>query len=47
MKPRMHIWPFKGTPHPVGEKHKSAPKGSTHWNKKEIAIANNKYKEGK
>jgi hypothetical protein len=31
----------------VGEKHKKAPKGSTHWNKKEIGIANNTYKEGK
>jgi hypothetical protein len=30
----------------VGEKHKKAPKGSTHWRDKEIAIANNKYKEG-
>jgi hypothetical protein len=31
----------------VGEKHKQAPRGATHWNKKEIAIANNKYTEGK
>ena len=44
--PRMHIWPFKGTPHPVGEKHKDAPKGSTHWKDSEISISDNKYKEG-
>jgi len=30
----------------VGEKHKDAPKGSTHWKNSEIAVANNKYKEG-
>ena len=29
----------------MGEKHKQAPRGATHWNKKEIAIANNKYIE--
>lgn len=43
---RMHIWPVKGTPHPVGEKHKEAPKGSTHWEDSDFIIANNKYKEG-
>jgi hypothetical protein len=31
----------------VGEKHKNAPNGASHWRHKEIAIANNKYKEGK
>jgi hypothetical protein len=31
----------------VGEKHKNAPPGATHWRKKEIIIANNKYKEGR
>ena len=29
----------------MGEKHKKAPKGAKHWNKKEIVIANNKYKD--
>ena len=47
MKQRMHIWPFKGTPHPVDEKHTKAPNGSSHWNKSEFMVAKNEYKEGK
>ena len=47
MKPRMHIWPYKGTPHPVGEKHGKAPKGNTHWRNTEIMIGNTNYREGK
>jgi hypothetical protein len=46
MYKKMHIWPFKGTPHSVNEKHTKAPKGATHWNKSEFILANNKYKEG-
>jgi hypothetical protein len=41
MKPKMHIWPKKGTLHPVGEKHGKSKKS------KGYKIANNKYKEGK
>jgi len=47
MKKGFHIWPFSGKPHPVGQRHRKAPKGSSHWNKSEWSIGNTKYKEGK
>ena len=43
----MHIWPFEGTPHPVGKRHEEAPVGNTHWEGSEFVIADNKYKQGK
>ncbi len=47
MGKKMHIWPHEGTPHPVGKRHKKAPKGSSHWKNTEIVVASNKYKQGK
>ena len=43
---KQHMWPFEGKAHPVGKRHKEAPKGSSHWNKSEFMLSNNKYKEG-
>ena len=42
-----HIWPKEMKPHPVGKRHKGAPKGAKHWNKSEFMLGNSKYKEGK
>jgi len=48
-KPKIHIWPFEGTAHPVEEKHEEAPKGSSHWNEGPVQfnIPDEKYDEGK
>ena len=47
MEKGYHTWPDNPNPHPVGQKHEKAPKGSKHWQKSEWQIANTKYKEGK
>jgi len=44
---KMHIWPYEGTPHPVGKKHKKAPEGSKHWEGTEFVVGNEKLKQGK
>ena len=46
-RPKMHVWPFEGTPHPVGKRHEKAPKGNTHWEGSEFVIADTNYKQGK
>ena len=47
MYKKLHIWPYEGTPHSVGKRHKKAPKGSTHWEDSEFKVVREKYKEGK
>ena len=40
--------PYSGKPHPVGERHAKAPKGTSHWNKSAVQfrIGANKYQAG-
>ena len=44
---KFHMWPYEGTPHPVGKKHKDK-NGNKHWSKGPVQfnIIKNRYKEG-